>query len=105
MTQVLALPVPQVRVHGRDAADWTEYAVEKVTAVLRQAPGTVLHVRLLLDSTPQGDRVDAHVDIDGVVLHAHAMGSTVQEAVDLMQDRLRGRMRRLRRRPVPRPAR
>jgi ribosome-associated translation inhibitor RaiA len=105
MTQALALPAPQVRIHGRDAADWVEYAVEKVATVLRQAPGPVLHVRLLLDSVAHGNRVDAHVDVNGVVLHAHAMGGTVPEAVDLMQDRLRGQLRRLRRRPAPRPAR
>ena len=67
----------------------------------------MLHVRLLIDSMAHGDRADAHVDVDvnRVTLHAHAMGETVQEAVDLMQDRLRGQLRRLRRRPAPRPAR
>ncbi|WP_213453473.1 HPF/RaiA family ribosome-associated protein [Rhizomonospora bruguierae] len=102
MTQVFAIPVPQIRVHGGEAATWQEYAIEKVATVLRQAPGPVLHVRLLLDAFGRGGRAEAHVDVNGVTVHAHAMGGTVQEAIDLMQDRLRGQVRRMRRRPTDR---
>jgi ribosome-associated translation inhibitor RaiA len=65
----------------------------------------VLRTSLTLDAAAPGDRVDAHVDVDGVGVHVHAVGQTLQEATDLMQERLRSRLRRIRRRPAqgPRP--
>ncbi|HET6531953.1 MAG TPA: HPF/RaiA family ribosome-associated protein [Actinoplanes sp.] len=100
MTDTLMLPAPQIRTHGLDAAAWEDYASEQVTAALRQAPAPVRKIRLLISSQQTHDRIDAHVEIDGVVLHAHAAGRTVQEAADLVGERLRGQLRRLRRRPV-----
>jgi ribosome-associated translation inhibitor RaiA len=98
---------PQVHIHGDVPAEARAYAVTKVEAALHHAPGTVLRTSLTLDSAAPGDRVDAHVDVDGVGVHVHAVGETLQEATDLMQERLRSRLRRIRRRPAqgPRPPR
>jgi ribosome-associated translation inhibitor RaiA len=96
---------PQVHTHGDVPADARAYAVAKVEAALHHAPGPVLRTSLTLDSAAPGDRVDAHVDVDGVGVHVHAVGETLQEATDLMQERLRSRLRRIRRHPTqgPRP--
>jgi ribosome-associated translation inhibitor RaiA len=65
----------------------------------------VLRSWLTLDAAAPGDRVEAHVDVNGVGVHVHAVGETLQEATDAMQERLRSRLRRIRRRPAqgPRP--
>lgn len=96
---------PQVHTHGEVRPEATAYAVDKLRAALHHAQGPVLRTALTLDSAAPGDRVDAHVDVNGVGVHVHAVGETLQEATDLMQDRLRSRLRRMRRRPAqgPRP--
>jgi ribosome-associated translation inhibitor RaiA len=38
------------------------------------------------------------VNISGIHVHVHAVGETLQEATDIMQERLRSRLRRIRRR-------
>ncbi|MCA2217737.1 HPF/RaiA family ribosome-associated protein [Jidongwangia harbinensis] len=97
MTYLAELPVPRVRAHGRDAADCEQYAIDKVRDALRRVPGPVLEVQLLLESMSAGDWAVAHVDADGVMLHAHAMAPSVREAVDLMHERLHSQLRHLRR--------
>jgi ribosome-associated translation inhibitor RaiA len=94
---------PQVHTHGAVKPEATAYAVDKFLAALQHAQGPVLRTSLSLDSAAPGDRVDAHVDVNGI--DVHAVGETLQEATDLMQDRLRSRLRRIRRRPAqgPRP--
>jgi ribosome-associated translation inhibitor RaiA len=106
MVDIEPVANPQVYTHGEVPPEATEYAVSKVRAALHHAPGPVLRTSLTLDSAAPGDRVDAHVDIDGVGVHVHAVGETLREATDLMQDRLRSRFRRIRRRPAqgPHPA-
>lgn len=96
---------PQVHTHGDVPVEAKVYAVGKVEAALHHAPGHVLRTSLTLDSAAPGDRVDAHVDVDGIGVHVHAVGETMQEATDLMQERLRSGLRRIRRRPTqgPRP--
>ncbi|MFI7542455.1 hypothetical protein [Actinoplanes sp. NPDC049599] len=89
---------PQVHTHGHVGPEATEYAVGKLTAALHHAPGPVLRTSLTLDAAAPGDRVDAHVDVNGIGVHVHAVGATLQEATDLMQERLRSRLRRIRRR-------
>ncbi|GAA2626229.1 HPF/RaiA family ribosome-associated protein [Paractinoplanes durhamensis] len=90
---------PQVHTHGTVPTDAAEYAVGKLTAALHHAPAPVLRAELTLEAEAPGDRVDAHVDVNGAGVHVHAVGETFQEATDLMQDRLRSRLRRIRRRP------
>ncbi|MFC7530098.1 HPF/RaiA family ribosome-associated protein [Actinoplanes sp. GCM10030250] len=99
MTRVDQVISPQVHTHGKVGADTVAYAVAKLEAALHHAPGSVLRTSLTLDAAAPGHRVDAHVDLNGTGVHVHAVGETMQEAVDLMQERLRSRLRRIRRRP------
>jgi ribosome-associated translation inhibitor RaiA len=103
MTHVDQAGGPHVHTHGKVTAEATAYAVGKLEAALHHAPGPVLRTSLSLDSAAPGDRVDAHVDVNGVGVHVHAIGQTMQEAADLMQERLRSRLRRIRRRPQQGP--
>ncbi|GID95835.1 hypothetical protein ACFQFC_02060 [Amorphoplanes digitatis] len=104
MTRIDQLISPQVHIHGEVVPEAAEYAVEKFVAALHHAPGPVLRASLNLDAAAPGDRVDAHVDINGAGVHVHGIGSTMQEATDVMQERLRTRLHRLRRRPRQGPA-
>ena len=94
---------PQVHTHGEVGPEAAAYAVGKLAAALQHAPGRVLRSSLTLDSDAPGDRVDAHVELNGIGLHVHAVGRTLREATDLMQERLRARLRRIRRRPQQGP--
>jgi len=73
--------------------------VSQLDAALHHAPAPVIGSWLTLDAAAPGDRVDANVHVGGAHLHVHAIGETLQEATDLMQERLRSRLRRIRRRP------
>lgn len=90
---------PQVYTHGHVTPEAEEYARAKVLTALQHAPAPVLRIRLTLDGTAYGDRVDVQVDVNGTGIHVHAVGETMQEATDLLQERLRSRLRHLRRRP------
>src|SRR5690348_995007 len=103
MTRVDQVSSPHVHTHGKVTPEARAYALSKLEAALHHAPGPVLRTSLSLDSAAPGDRVDAHVDVNGVGVHVHAMGQTMQEAADLMQERLRSRLRRIRRRPQQGP--
>lgn len=105
MTRIEQVVNPQVHTHGEVGPEATAYAVGKLTAALHHAPGPILRASLTLDSAAPGDRIDAHVDVNGAGVHVHAFGETLQEATDLMQERLRSRLHHLRRRPDqgPRP--
>jgi len=105
MTRIDQVTTPQVHTHGEVTPEATDYAVQKLQAALHHAPAPVLRSWLTLDAAAPGDRVEAHVDVDGVGVHVHAVGETLQEATDAMQERLRSRLRRIRRRPTqgPRP--
>jgi hypothetical protein len=90
---------PQLHIDGQIAAEAVQYAVTKVETALHHAPAEVLHVRLSLRqsvrpaaSEPPQARVD--VDLNGVYVGARAVGATIHEAVDRMQDRLRARLAR-----------
>jgi ribosome-associated translation inhibitor RaiA len=103
MTRIDQVIHPQVHTHGPVAPQAAEYAVRKLEAALHHAPAAVLHCSLTLDAAAPGDRVDAHVDVNGTGLHVHAVGASLQEATDAMQERLRSRLRRIRRRPAQGP--
>jgi len=103
MTRIEQIINPQVHTHGDVVPEAAAYAVEKVVAALHHAPGRVLRVSLTLDAANPGDRVDAHVDVNGTGVHVHGVGSTMQEATDVMQERLRSRLHHLRRRPQQGP--
>jgi ribosome-associated translation inhibitor RaiA len=105
MTHMDQVIQPQVHTHGAVEPAATAYAVRKLQAALHHTAAPVLRSWLTLDAAAPGSRVDAHVDINGVGLHVHAVGATLQEATDAAQERLRSRLRRIRRRPAhgPRP--
>ncbi|GLW33740.1 hypothetical protein Areg01_66780 [Actinoplanes regularis] len=91
---------PQVRAYGEVTPEAEDYAREKVMVALRHAPAPVLRVRLTMDGAAYGDRIDAHVDLSGFGVHVHAVGETMQEATDRLQERLRSRLHHLTRRPA-----
>jgi ribosome-associated translation inhibitor RaiA len=99
MTLIEPVLNPQVHTHGEVPPEARAYAVEKLEAALHHAPAPVIHLSLILDADAPGDRVDVHVDVNGAALHVHAFGATQQEAADLMEERLRSRLRRIRRHP------
>jgi len=103
MTRIDQVTTPQVHTHGYVTPEATAYAVQKLQAALHHAPAPVLRSWLTLDAAAPGDRVEAHVDINGVGVHVHAVGETLQEATDTMQERLRSRLRRIRRRHTQGP--
>jgi ribosome-associated translation inhibitor RaiA len=103
MTHVSFIDTPHVHTHGRVGPGVTTYAADKVVAALRHAPAPVVSSWLTIDAAAPGNRIDADVNINGIHLHVHAVGESLQEAADLMQERLRSRLRRIRRRPIQGP--
>jgi ribosome-associated translation inhibitor RaiA len=99
MTHAGSTATLHVLKHGPVSPAATEYAIEKLDAALHHSPGPVIGSWLTLDTAAPGNRVDANVHVSGAHLHVHAVGETLQEATDLMQQRLRSRLRRIRRRP------
>ena len=92
-----------VHLHGAVGPGARAYAVAKLAAALRQAPGRIISSWLTIDSAAPGNRVDAYANVNGVHVHVHAVGGTLHEAIDLMQQRLRARLRHIRRRPAQGP--
>ncbi|MFB9433142.1 sigma 54 modulation/S30EA ribosomal C-terminal domain-containing protein [Streptoalloteichus tenebrarius] len=77
-----------------------DYARDKVLALSRCCPGPVPYVRIKLTrshdpSVPTPALVQVNLDVDGSEVRAQAAAPTFTEAVDLVQDRLRERLRRL----------
>jgi ribosome-associated translation inhibitor RaiA len=103
MTHIDQVIRPQVHTHGGVAAEAADYAVRKLRAALHHTAVPVLRSWLTLDAAAPGNRVDAHVDVNGTCVHVHAVGATMQEATDAMQERLRSRLRRIHRRPAQGP--
>jgi len=99
MTHVSTIISPRVRTHGAIVPEAAAYAIDKLDAALHHTPAPVLDARLTLDAAAPGNRVDAHVNVNGLNVHVHAIAATMPEAVDLMQERLRSRLRRIRRNP------
>lgn len=94
-------PVHDVVVQTRGEVSATEraYAKEKVTRVQSFAPGPVLFARveLSLHADPARERpafAKAELDVDGRLVRAHIAASTMFEAIDLLEARLRERMER-----------
>jgi ribosome-associated translation inhibitor RaiA len=87
-------PVPQP---ARD------YAVEKVSALVRLCREPVLGTRIILDAGGRpGTRppsATAGMDVNGTLVRARAEGRTLREATDLLQARLRTRLVRHEERP------
>ncbi len=74
-----------------------DYAAEKVARVVRLAPAPVLHARvgLHVHPNPSVERrslAEATLDVNGRAVRAQAVAETIEEAVDLVEARLRRRL-------------
>ena len=92
----------QIQVWYRDATcrEFSEYAREKVATALMHTALPVLKAMVALDrskdpAVARPAMASVEVDLNGSVVRAHAEATSHAEAIDLMQDRLRGRMARL----------
>ncbi|MEO8694335.1 MAG: HPF/RaiA family ribosome-associated protein [Acidimicrobiales bacterium] len=77
-----------------------DLARDKVARLVHlcREPVLLAQVRMVLQSDPARDRpaeVEAVLDIDGKIARAHVAAATINEAVDLVVDRLRRRIERL----------
>ena len=98
MTATEAVPV-RTMTHGAVPEEAQEFAVAKVRSVLGHVRRPVLSARVTL--TMSADPAVAHpaaaqatVDVNGQIVRAEAAGRTMRDAIELMADRLRTRLRR-----------
>jgi ribosome-associated translation inhibitor RaiA len=95
-----SLAEPSVSAHGGVSAAERAYAREKVAHVARFAPGPVLDadIRLRQEADPGRERpavAEAFLDVDGRPVRSQVAAATMREAIDLLEARLRRRLRRL----------
>jgi ribosome-associated translation inhibitor RaiA len=98
MTAIEAIPV-RTATHGAVPEGAQELAVAKVHLVLRHVTRPVLSARVILtmSAAPAVARPAAAqvtVDVNGRIVRAEAVGKTMRDAIELMADRLRARLRR-----------
>lgn len=98
MTAIEAIAV-RTGTHGAVPESAQELAVAKVRSVLRHMTRPVLAARVTLTmsadpavSRPAAAR--ATIDVNGRIIRAEAAGRTMRDAIELMADRLRARLRR-----------
>ena len=77
------------------------YARKKVLAALRSAPGSIGSGRLTLAtelhrSIRRPSSAEVLLDVDGRAVLARATGRSTREAIDLLEERLRRRLARVR---------
>jgi ribosome-associated translation inhibitor RaiA len=94
------LEVQVVTVHGSADPRAQAYARRKIGQLVRLAPGPVLAARVKLDraSDPAVERpatAKASLDLNGRQVRAQASARQVNEAVDLLEARLRARLEHL----------
>ncbi|KUN89505.1 integrase [Streptomyces bungoensis] len=93
-------PEIQVETQGEMPPGAAEYAQEKVRALTGRTREPVLYARVRLTrmANPAMQRpaiAQANLDVNGRPARAHVAATTMTEAVDLLQDRLAGRLGRL----------
>jgi ribosome-associated translation inhibitor RaiA len=98
MTAIEAIPV-RTGTHGAVPEKAQELAVAKVRSVLRHVTRPVLSARvtLTMSADPAVARpaaAQATIDVNGRIVRAEAAGRTMRDAIELMADRLRTRLRR-----------
>ena len=98
MTDTEAVPV-RTMTHGAVPEEAQEFAVAKVRSVLAHLARPVLSARvtLTMSADPAVARpaaVHATIDVNGRIVRAEAAGPTMRDAIELMADRLRARLRR-----------
>jgi ribosome-associated translation inhibitor RaiA len=98
MTVIEAIPV-RIGTHGAVPEGAQEIAVAKVRSVLQHVRRPVLAARVTLAMSADpavACPAAAHVtiDVNGRIVRAEAVGRTMRDAIELMADRLRARLRR-----------
>jgi ribosome-associated translation inhibitor RaiA len=98
MTAIEAIPV-RAGTHGTVPESAQELAVAKVRSVLQHVTRPVLSARvtLTMSADPAVSRpamAQATIDVNGRIIRAEAAGRTMRDAIELMADRLRTRLRR-----------
>jgi ribosome-associated translation inhibitor RaiA len=94
---VLSAPDVVVRTRGAVRESAVGYAAEKVARVVHLAPAPVLSARVELHEhpNPSVDRsslAGATLEVSGRAVRAQAVAETIEEAIDLVEDRLRRRL-------------
>jgi ribosome-associated translation inhibitor RaiA len=89
-----------VTVHGDIAPDVYAYARRKVGQLAKLAPGPVLLARVRFDQAPdpaaeRPARVQATLDVNGRLVRGAVAARDFDEAIDLLQSRLRQRLEHL----------
>jgi len=89
-----------VQTHGVVADSDTAYARTRIQGVLRRVREPVLFARVKLTrladpAVPRPAVAQANVDLNGRLVRAQVARRTMHEAVDELQNRLRGRLQRL----------
>ena len=97
MTDTEAVPV-RTMTHGAVPEQAQEFAVAKVRSVLAHLARPVLSARvtLTMSADPAVARpaaAQATIDVNGRIVRAEAAGRTMRDAIELMADRLRARLR------------
>lgn len=90
----------QIAIRGDVGAKAKEYARNKIgrLAKFAQAPVLFARVKLAVEPDPARDRpviAQALFDIDGTPVRAHVAARDMQEAIDILEDRLRRRLEHL----------
>ncbi|MBD0688243.1 HPF/RaiA family ribosome-associated protein [Streptomyces sp. CBMA123] len=103
MTRLQIRPAAEVLVAtcGEVSLAAPDYARTKLLAVLERLDEPVLAVRVKLTQEPnhavaKPSTAQATLDLNGRPVRAHVAATTMQEAVDLLQDRLNARIARVR---------
>jgi ribosome-associated translation inhibitor RaiA len=87
-------PEVQIAVRGQVGASQKRYAVQKVTKVVSRSPSPVIfaRVKLNMDANPSVERpatAEAALELDGEFVRAHASAGMMDEAIDILERRLR----------------
>jgi ribosome-associated translation inhibitor RaiA len=92
-----------IQITGAVSQSARDHAVEKVKALAQLSHEPILHARISLDAGGRPGIVPASaavsLDVNGTPVRAHAEGTTLLEAIDLLQARLRTRLLRHEDRP------
>jgi hypothetical protein len=99
MSRAVTRHVPEVVVEARGAVPerFIEYARRKVSALTAHVREPILHARVRLTRMPdpavaRPAIAQANLDVNGRLVRAQAVAVTEREAIDLLQERLRGRL-------------
>lgn len=88
-------PNVHIELAGGFPAEAADYAADKVLHLLKFARRPVLFVKVRLMSAGRDVVAQANMDVNGTPVISHSVGRSAAEAVDLLQDKLRGRLRRM----------